>query len=408
MKKRNKRRLDYEKYLSLKGAGKKIDEKLQEMVEQYEALNETLKLELPKLSSLIYEVAHICLIQLIGIQSVWFGIWQEKVKAVLEDNQMPNDVSDIVNMFARDFKYVEVRAQELAIVNGSFLTATPKPRTSQSTPTPISITASTEPKGRPSNLSSRSRGMSINSDQTPSLPTPDFERSHRHSGQFAFSPIGPPTPSFQFAHQTQSYSNGHSRNGSGTPATPDPNAAFASRHHTSSLARPSTGRSHTSETGGTQRPSNDYNTQQRRESGSTSTSHGYHMDGPLQSTRPYSGVFHSAMPLPDGPEDSARSSRASSRDRTTSGGYNILYLAASLFEFNISATKSEAGYPYLTYQAGEVCSPIPLLEFIANKKQQIFDVIGEKGELWLAKNQDDPSDQVGWIWSKHFARLATD
>jgi hypothetical protein len=62
----------------------------------------------------------------------------------------------------------------------------------------------------------------------------------------------------------------------------------------------------------------------------------------------------------------------------------------------------------LTYQAGEVCSPIPLLEFIANKKQQIFDVIGEKGELWLAKNQDDPSDQVGWIWSKHFARLATD
>jgi len=37
---------------------------------------------------------------------------------------------------------------------------------------------------------------------------------------------------------------------------------------------------------------------------------------------------------------------------------------------------------------------------------QIFDVVGEKGELWLAKNQDDPSGQVGWIWSKHFAKLA--
>lgn len=37
---------------------------------------------------------------------------------------------------------------------------------------------------------------------------------------------------------------------------------------------------------------------------------------------------------------------------------------------------------------------------------QIFDVIAEKGELWLAKNQDDPADQVGWIWSKHFAKLA--
>jgi hypothetical protein len=38
--------------------------------------------------------------------------------------------------------------------------------------------------------------------------------------------------------------------------------------------------------------------------------------------------------------------------------------------------------------------------------RQIFDVIAEKGELWLAKNQDDPKEQVGWIWSKHFAKLA--
>lgn len=38
--------------------------------------------------------------------------------------------------------------------------------------------------------------------------------------------------------------------------------------------------------------------------------------------------------------------------------------------------------------------------------RQIFDVIAEKGELWLAKNQDDLQSQVGWIWSKHFAKLA--
>ncbi|KAJ8111059.1 hypothetical protein ONZ43_g5716 [Nemania bipapillata] len=64
----------------------------------------------------------------------------------------------------------------------------------------------------------------------------------------------------------------------------------------------------------------------------------------------------------------------------------------SLLELpHASATKKEAGYAYLTYQAGE-----------------IFDVIGEKGELWLAKNQDDPSNEVGWLWSKHFAKLADD
>lgn len=43
---------------------------------------------------------------------------------------------------------------------------------------------------------------------------------------------------------------------------------------------------------------------------------------------------------------------------------------------------------------------------VTDADQQIFDVIAEKGELWLAKNQDDPRDVVGWIWSKHFAKLA--
>ena len=68
----------------------------------------------------------------------------------------------------------------------------------------------------------------------------------------------------------------------------------------------------------------------------------------------------------------------------------VLFLAASINEFNIDRARREAGYPYLTYVAGE-----------------IFDVIAEKGELWLAKNQDDPTRQVGWIWNKHFAKLST-
>ena len=36
----------------------------------------------------------------------------------------------------------------------------------------------------------------------------------------------------------------------------------------------------------------------------------------------------------------------------------------------------------------------------------MFDIIGEKGDLWLAKNQEDTSGTVGWIWSKDFATLA--
>jgi hypothetical protein len=79
-----------------------------------------------------------------------------------------------------------------------------------------------------------------------------------------------------------------------------------------------------------------------------------HVEGRSPSSRLYSGLFHSAMPLNDGPEDSQQSSGASSHDTEVSGSYKVLYLAASLFAFDINATRLEAGYPYLTYHAGEV------------------------------------------------------
>ncbi|EKD17209.1 uncharacterized protein L3040_008852 [Drepanopeziza brunnea f. sp. 'multigermtubi'] len=376
MKKRNKRRLDYEKSLTLKSSGKKIDEKLVELVAQYEALNETLKLELPKLASLTNTIGQIFSTRLLYIQSDWWEMWKEKLGQNLEQGQMATSIQGITDMFHRDFKYSEAKMQEFSVINGTFGHGMSS-RPSQSTQDDESVR-----KGRPSNISSRSRGVSLNSEKSPSLPTPDF--GNRQSGPF-FSPLTANSPGLPPPLPHSHSVSGNSRPRSGSPVTPD--ASSSSRYYYNP-GRPSTSRSHTSDTPG-MRQSHDYNSQYRRESGSTYNSH--YTDGPPPSTRPFSGVFHSAMPLPDGPEDSQRSSRASSRDRNISGGYNVLYLAASLFEFNISATKSEAGYPYLTYQAGE-----------------IFDVIGEKGELWLAKNQDDPDDQVGWIWSKHFARLAAD
>jgi dynamin-binding protein len=351
MKKRTKRRADYEKILATKKSGSKITEKDQTKLDQYEALNETLMLELPKLFEKTEEIANLLLGHFIVIQARWYDVWQKKVKVVLEESQIPKDIAEIVSTFDRDYKYVEGKAQELGIINGTVnlerISSGGKP---SSEATDLK-SKDTERNPRPSDLSSRSRGLSAASDQSPSLSTPDFAK--RLSGsQFTFSPITSTTPNVpQFAYQNQPYQNqpystAHSRAGSGSPATPDPR-----QHGQQNLGRPSTSRSYTSDSGA-MRMSNEYNTQYRRESGLTSYSH--HQDGPPISSRPYSGIFHSAMPLPDGPEDSARSSRASSRDRNVSGGYNVLYLAASLFEFNIAATKSEAGYPYLTYQAGEV------------------------------------------------------
>jgi len=66
-----------------------------------------------------------------------------------------------------------------------------------------------------------------------------------------------------------------------------------------------------------------------------------------------------------------------------------MFVAASLFEFNIDRARREAGYPYLTYVQGEV-----------------FDVVAQKGELWLARNQDDGAGELGWIWEQHFVILS--
>jgi hypothetical protein len=357
MKKRNKRRLDYEKSMALKAQGKKISKELSDQVNQYEALNEMLKIELPKLSQMTVAIGRVCLSQFVTQQVEWWQIWQDKVKVVLETSQLAADIPAIQDMFNRDFKYQEARAANLGIINGTFLALDSKTRVSQST---TNDAASSKSIGRPSNISSRSRGLSVTSDQSPSLPTPDFAK--RSSGQFTFSPIVATTPGNpQLTFQNQPYTNGHSRNGSASHTTHDMLLGTGARQqYSTNLNRPSTSRSFTSELGA-HRLSTDYNPQPRRESSSTYGS-GHHIDGPplqsqlLMSSRPYSGLFHSAMPLPDGPEDSQRSSRASSRDRNVSHGYNVLYLAASLFEFNISATKQEAGYPYLTYQAGEVCS----------------------------------------------------
>ena len=86
---------------------------------------------------------------------------------------------------------------------------------------------------------------------------------------------------------------------------------------------------------------------------------------------------------PDSPSTRPASPRAAPDDMP------VILVCASLFEFNIDKTRKEAGYPYLTYVQGEV-----------------FDVVAQKGELWLAKNQDDMTNTLGWIWEQHFVVLS--
>lgn len=378
MKKREKRRLDYEKAMQLKNSGKKVDKQLAELVEHYEALNETLKKELPKLSALTAKMGNICLGKFVACQTSWYATWKEKVKMPLQDTAHVPTFPEIISSFQTDFRMMEEEAMTIGILNPSL-----RGRTSQSTADDASSTFS-KTRSRPGGLTPRNRGLSLNSDSVPSLPTPDFAKRNSASN-IALSP-GLPSPSHAYYRDYYAGINSHSR-GASSPVTP--NLTAGASNSWSVTQRPSTGRSY-EPSNGMPRQSTEFSGRDlRRESSSTYNSP-YPTDTEHQ--RRFSGLFHSALPPPDGQEESQRGSRASSRERrdnNNNSGYNILWLAASLFEFNIETTKHEAGYPYLTYQAGE-----------------IFDVIAEKGELWLAKNQDDPRNQVGWIWSKHFAKLA--
>lgn len=349
MKKRNKRRLDYEKSVQLKKGGKKIDRQLMELVEHYEALNDTLKKELPQLSALTEKVGNICLGNMINIQSKWWYIWKEKIRAIAATQEV-RDMSEVVTTFQRDFREMEEQVASLGILNQIL-----RPRNSQSTLDDTVSRSDTvsRTKSRPSDLGTpRLRGLSVTSDQAPALPTPDFTKSH--ASPF---PTSPPPNNGAASSSSYFYRDYYSGVASRGPASPvSSEFSNAARSIPPITARPSTGRSFDS--GGVMpRPSIDSlpTNHLRRESHTATSPALSGGDG-----RRNSGLFQSALPLAEAPEDlqRGRSSRASSRERHITKGYNVLWLAASLFEFNIETTKHEAGYPYLTYAAGEVRSSL--------------------------------------------------
>lgn len=334
----------------LKRGGKTADSRLQEQVEHYDALNDTLKKELPKLSALTEKVGNICLENLVNIQANWFGIWKEKMKTVLDDCPDMPDLQDVVLIFERDFPYPQEQVASIGILQPA-----PTRRPSQSTAASSDEVTSKIRSPRPSDVDiARSRNISLNGESAPSLPTPDFLK--RNSGFEPMSPTGPKGAPSPHQYYYRDYYAGMSAQPSSSASAMTLEKTGSTRSLASrSLAetgatstRPSTGRSF--ESGPVPRQSTDSTSQYRRDSHTTFNSNHLPHDN-----RRFSGLFHSALPMPDGPEEGHRLSRASSRERAPANdGYNVLWLAASLFEFNIATTKHEAGYPYLIYQAGEV------------------------------------------------------
>lgn len=307
-----------EKEIDPKIIKKKIDEKLVIANKEFEALNTSLKLELPKLGALTKKLGNLCLAQFVEIQQEWFDIWQKKIAPVIETSRHSHDVQDIVDRFRMEYSFMEGRINELSIVHGH-VDGVSSPRDLASTSwegsrgnstrsrAASNVMSDDSARNRPSPIPGRSRAIS--SSESSIIPTPDLGRQ-MFSPVDSNIPLGLYTGSLYVGPQAQ-FDKRHSRASSESPASngfdgfqqgkvPSSSSiesSAAHRLHSVSSPRPHTSRSHTSESGNT-RMSSDI-PPSRRESGSTYNS-ASHIDGPIQYQRPFSGIFHSAMPLPDG------------------------------------------------------------------------------------------------------------
>jgi len=404
MEQRKKALLQYAKYKQSVDRKEKVDPKLDEAAKDFITINDSLKQELPRLYELTKSCIRLCEIIFLGIQKDWYKTCSKKILPLLESEpqhttSITYDFKVYVDRFKSDFRQMEDRAKSLAIVNHDLMNNIAN--FTSPNPTFYSDDAS-------SRKSSSRRTESIGSE----MSMLDHRNRNRNSGGYAstrsgmHSFEGPPrsSPAASFAGPPTSYPAPTSApNSAGLPYTrergatsPYSAASDATITQRTSSGRPAVPHAWTNLDGAFDH--NTYDTYAIPASIGASFLNPYPNTSNLSltptttsSSNPgssrTSGVFNSALPM----ADLARASTGDDLPPTPNADMDepeVLFLAASLFEFNIAHDRREGGIPYLVYVPGE-----------------IFDVIGMKGELWLARNQDDPSRTVGWIWEKHFARI---
>ncbi|KAK4546041.1 hypothetical protein LTR36_002178 [Oleoguttula mirabilis] len=380
--KRKRRIIDYAKCKSVEKKGEKPDKKTLAESEMYVALNDQLKIELPKLYGLTASLVQGCLACFLDIQLTWYNMWERKLRPILEAADIPSSIQQIEPAFRPDYELVRNKLTELAICNGAALADSAN--FLSPTTTLVGDPESSSSSKRPSILGSSKRTYSVGSD---SSPMPGITK--RYSYGYVTGIDAPPLPTDGRIRSSSSLST------RGTPALQTPaSGVSANRPWASSTAntptssfsasRPATANAPSSQQPAYQPPRQSADNARSPRPASGQTYFTARPDPPADQR--YSGIFTSAYP-PDTPD----SMRPISPKPANGDDMPVMFVCASLFEFSIDKTRKEGGYPYLTYVQGEV-----------------FDVIAQKGELWLAKNQDDGKNGLGWIWEQHFVILSQD
>lgn len=361
MQKRNKRVMDYARYKTIKDRGDKLDKKTAEQGEQFIAVNDTLKEELPRLFLLTGKLVEACLNNFIQLQLQWQAIWKRKLAQAVDDLKIPSNTVEIVSAFTADFQFFEAQVLSLGICNGSMLADAANLVGFLSPTTTMNSEDMAAPRQTPSTEHSRHRTTSVSSELSPVLPRPDF--GGRENGSFFGSMVPGSTSTSNNDARRMRASSGVSQNNS--PQTPDIPGSYRSYSNSTTPSNPphpprrpntATGRSSLQSPSLTRSSvdSPDYARTSdqsapfvnRPPSGQT-----YPQVMPPRSSSPtarFSGVFNSALPMSDSPRTESPVEVNARRD------FKVLFLAASVYEFNIDRARREAGYPYLTYVAGEV------------------------------------------------------
>ena len=404
---RKKFLLYYVKHKQALDRGEKVDADLEESAKKFTTINDTLKHELPLLYERTKGLMRNLMTLFMCLQKDWYKTCSKKILPLLESEpqhttSLRYDMESYVERFDSDYKPMQDLANRLGIVNRNLLVDI----SNMTSPVP---TIASDGGGSSRNSSSR-RTESMGSEAS------IMDARNRHSGDYRSgnrartydnpprsSPAGPAYPSL--------FQNGPTgRLGPGptslrearalSPVSDDSEATIISQRE-----RRNTGSSRNHNYLGLD-GAMDYDDRSPFGSNTfdfppqlgasflapTSQPMSYSMSASssqhtsMAGSQRASGVFSSALPMSDSPmRGSAEELPVTPNDADEP---EVLFLAASLFEFNIAHDRREGGIPYLVYVPGE-----------------IFDVIGMKGELWLARNQDDPTKTVGWIWEKHFARI---
>ena len=347
MDKRKKKSLDYVKWKTIKDKGDKPDKKTVEAAEMFTALNETLKDDLPKLFTLTGDLVTGCLNNFVQLQLQWNKVWRRKLSQVIDNATIPDNVDAYINSFRGDFEFTESQVLALGICNGSVLADT------VNFLGPIGgLDGSSSPRrSSTNNADLRVRGYSQSNGASPMLPHPDF------GDQVSLPGFG--DNSSHQAGTGRRIRASSTASGTGrSPKTPEipggwrnySNATTPTNSHSN---RPSTSTGRSIETPSLPRLSVDTPGFNRLSGDShanrTSSNSTYFTGRSDTPAHRMSGIFNSAMPLSDSPRSQ------SPTDSSMAGKqYNVLFLAASVYEFNIDRARQEAGYPYLTYVAGEV------------------------------------------------------